>query len=401
MTGREDPTHDQDVVAVPQATLDELMNEVRSLRSRVAALEGSGTAPTTSVEPSAAEASAPEPTRIGRRRAIAGLAGVAAAGTAAALAPASPAAAANGGNVVLGTDVNSASSATGIGVQGSAALYGFGVTDNNASSLHGQSPALFGHAKQTNFQVGVYGQGENQANGVYGEANGNGKGILGLSQGGPAGQFQTNSPTEPAVRLFAFPNLNSPSTVGIEINATNLLYLKPGGRAAPPMDNIAGEVGQVRWTVDGAMWACVTAGSPGTWRRIAGTATAGQLTVLPAPVRVYDSRPGTAPTAIGPKSPFAAGTTRTFNLTANSSGVPAGATAAIVTLLLLNATNAAGNLTIWANGVAKPLSNTVVWGGSAGRFTASAVTALDALAQVQVNASLPTDLVIDVVGYYR
>ena len=110
--------------------------------------------------------------------------------------------------------------------------------------------------------------------------------------------------------------------------------------------------------------------------------------------------PGTQP-VVGSKPPLAANTTRTLDLKANSSGVPADATGALLTCLLVNATNGNGNFTVWANGAAKPLANTVVWGGSAGRFTASAVTALDSLAQVQVNASLPTDLVIDVVGYYR
>jgi hypothetical protein len=42
----------------------------------------------------------------------------------------------------------------------------------------------------------------------------------------------------------------------------------------------------------------------------------------------------------------------------------------------------------------------MVWGGNAQRFTATAVTALDPSAKVQVEASLATDLVLDVVGYY-
>ena len=81
--------------------------------------------------------------------------------------------------------------------------------------------------------------------------------------------------------------------------------------------------------------------------------------------------------------------------------VPAGATAALVTILLVNAATSAGNATIWANGVARPSANSVVWGGTAGRFTATALTALDSQARVQVNSSQVTDLVIDVVGYYR
>lgn len=55
---------------------------------------------------------------------------------------------------------------------------------------------------------------------------------------------------------------------------------------------------------------------------------------------------------------------------------------------------------MWAQGVAKPQANTLVWGGAAGRFSATAVSALDSQARIQVAASHPTDIVVDVVGYY-
>ncbi len=41
------------------------------------------------------------------------------------------------------------------------------------------------------------------------------------------------------------------------------------------------------------------------------------------------------------------------------------------------------------------------WGAGAGRWTVTAVSALDSQARVQVNVSAQTDLVLDVVGYYR
>jgi hypothetical protein len=91
---------------------------------------------------------------------------------------------------------------------------------------------------------------------------------------------------------------------------------------------------------------------------------------------------------------------RTLDLTVNKSTVPPGATAALVTILLVNAYIGNGNFTIWANGAARPLANTMVWGGNAQRFTATGVTALDPTAKAQVQASATTDLVLDVVGYY-
>jgi hypothetical protein len=117
-------------------------------------------------------------------------------------------------------------------------------------------------------------------------------------------------------------------------------------------------------------------------------------------VRVYDSRFGTQPSN-GPKSVLQPNATRTLDLKVNSSGVPGGATAALVNVLLVNAKAGNGNFTIWANGKGQPSSNTLVWGGNAGRFSTSATTALDGNAMCQVAASATTDLVLDVVGYYR
>jgi len=167
----------------------------------------------------------------------------------------------------------------------------------------------------------------------------------------------------------------------------------------PPQRTIDAQIGMIDF--DGAdLWLCIAGGNPGTWRRLAGTGTAGALTVLPTPARIYDSRPGSLPN-VGSKSPVPSGGTRVLDLKVNSSGVPAGATAALLTVLLVNAGNGNGNATVWANGVAKPQANTMVWGGSTGRFTATAVSAVDPQARIQFSASLTTDVVIDVVGFYR
>lgn len=114
----------------------------------------------------------------------------------------------------------------------------------------------------------------------------------------------------------------------------------------------------------------------------------------------YDSRPGTAPSA-GPKTPLAANTARAVDMTVNNSGVPAGATAVMLNLLPVNTAPGNGNFTVWANGAARPLANNMVWGGNAGRFSNLAVSVLDVAAKVQVLSSLQTDVVLDVVGYYR
>lgn len=73
----------------------------------------------------------------------------------------------------------------------------------------------------------------------------------------------------------------------------------------------------------------------------------------------------------------------------------------MVNLLIVGASAGDANFTLWRNGVAKPSSNTMVWGGSVGRFSTLAVTAVDSAGKAQVCSSTTTDVVIDVVGYYR
>ena len=171
-------------------------------------------------------------------------------------------------------------------------------------------------------------------------------------------------------------------------------------RTAPTGDPFAHLKGELVETTAGDLWLCVVGGTPGTWRKLGGPATAGAFHVLPSPVRVYDSRAGTAPST-GPKTRLGGATNRTVDLKGNNSAVPAGATAAMVNVLLVDASSGNGNFTIWANGVARPSGNTLVWGGSTGRFSTLAVTGLDAQGQCQLNASLLTNVVVDVVGYYR
>ena len=71
---------------------------------------------------------------------------------------------------------------------------------------------------------------------------------------------------------------------------------------------------------NGDLWFCVATGLPGTWRRISGSTSAGSFHVLPAPARIYDSRPGSLP-AVGSKTKLT-NTARTLSCNVNSSGRP-------------------------------------------------------------------------------
>lgn len=180
------------------------------------------------------------------------------------------------------------------------------------------------------------------------------------------------------------------------------VMLTPNGfdRAAPTLDTTPHYAGELLRDSAGDLWMCIVSGSPGTWRKVVGPATAGALHVLPSPVRIYDSRPGTLPSA-GPKTKFTANEQRVLNCGTNSSNVPLDATAVVVTCLIVNAAAGNGNFTVWAGGAAKPAANSMVWGGTAGRFSTLALSALGTGAKIAVSPSVATDLVVDVVAFYR
>ena len=359
MTTNDHQTGDH-LVSVPRSELDALVAELRHVRARLDALESAPGPDVESGRPPSPAADRTDDERedrggLGRRAAIAGLMGATVGGIAAA-AGARPAAAATGGNLILG-QTNSALDQTILDARnsGEGALWvrNSGSLGVGIRSEVGSSQAVLGYSTTSSTSSATAGF-DNGADGL----------ALLASSDGPQMRLMTDTDTNP----YTDPEFSSE--------------------------------GMVRASRNGELWFCVNYGTPGTWRKLSGRTTAGSLHVLPTPVRIYDSRPGTTPSQ-GPKTPVSGNVARTLDLKVNSSGVPAGATAALLTVLLVNAASGNGNLTVWAGGVAQPQANTIVWGGSAGRFTTSTTSALDAQARIQVSASASTDVVIDVVGYYR
>jgi len=301
------------------------------------------------------------------------------------------------------------------GIYSSGSIIGVGTT----TGVEGRNFGLIGRGVRGFGPTGVEGFNDTDSGvgaGVSGESD-DGIGVRG--QGGAYGVTAQNTSTDPNLAaIFA----SSPNGIGVEtfggtgigistqcngggIRVTapkfHVQLLNGSTRAAPTLDAFAHTRGDLVEDSAGDLWLCVTSGTPGSWRKLGGPATAGAFHVLNAPVRVYDSRPNNPPTAIGPKTPLGFGVNRTIDLKANASTVPADATAVMLNILLVNAAVANGNFTVWANGAAKPAANTLVWGGSAARFSTLAVTKVDTAARCQVNASHTTDIVMDVVGYYR
>ncbi|HKA03286.1 MAG TPA: hypothetical protein VKD67_03125 [Acidimicrobiales bacterium] len=176
------------------------------------------------------------------------------------------------------------------------------------------------------------------------------------------------------------------------------LRLRPGGAAPTTLTN-AHQAGELYEDADANLWLCVAPGTPGTWRMLSGPKAAGTLTLLPSPVRVYDSRIG--------DGPLAGGSSRTVSLAegtaagAPTPAVPTGATGALLSVTL-DATVDSGFLSVFAAGLAYPGTSNANWFATGQILAVTTVSAVDAAAGVTLFAGGPgrSQVIIDVIGFY-
>lgn len=183
----------------------------------------------------------------------------------------------------------------------------------------------------------------------------------------------------------------------------------PGGKTVADTVADAHLEGDIIKTDDGDLWYCSASGTPGTLRKMSGAATAGQLHILPAPVRVYDSRTGAGPASTG-DGPLGASAERTVSLANGfvaavaTPAVPAGATAALVTLTVANTTGS-GFLGLFSNALAAwPGTSNINWSTAGQAIATTTVSGVDADAKVKLHSGgsvVGTDFLIDVIGYYQ
>ncbi len=118
----------------------------------------------------------------------------------------------------------------------------------------------------------------------------------------------------------------------------------------------------------------------------AGFLGGGQLTLLPTPVRAYDSRTS---------SKFGSGTTRTITLPAAQ--VPPGTSAVLMNLTATQASSG-GNLTAWSGVSSRPSASTLNY--QRDQSTANTVmVAVTAGRQFKIYASRSTHVVVDLAGF--
>jgi hypothetical protein len=385
-------------------TTDDLLQEIETLRAEVRALR-------TAVD-SPPRPTADAPARLTNRRQLLTLAaaGVGGAGLAA-LAPAAPAAAANGEALIIGNGGSqSCSASTGVAVTGNAAPYGVAFTDNGAGSIPLPS-AVVGHARgffSNNFSTGVLGIAEQDAfYGVVGEsvrcgvngratgpADSGWPGVLGHSNNGVGvrGEGGTHGVVGYGSSAGVRGETDTRSAPALQASAKSGLLALDGAQPAPPTSGTFRRGDLLNDKFGSGVWVCVSAGSPGTWRKVAGSATAGAFHAIDGG-RAYDSR------VTGAGGRITSGTTRT--VTIPTSLAPDGSLA-VTYLLTVRDTGATGGLTVFPADRPRPTIQSAIWYAADQSFVAGGVTKLGPGREVKVYCSRgSTHITLDVTGYYR
>lgn len=180
--------------------------------------------------------------------------------------------------------------------------------------------------------------------------------------------------------------------------------LTPQG-SAPPLEPNTYARGALTMDQNGSFWVCVTGGTPGTWRQLAGADTAGSFHPL-SPSRVYDSRaqwpfPGRIST--GQRRTVSTADSRDQNgVVITHNIVPNGANAIFANITVVD-TALSGWLAANPGGTTTVSASTINW-SSDGQILANGV----ALAINPVNRNLTviaggpgsTDFLIDITGYW-
>jgi hypothetical protein len=180
------------------------------------------------------------------------------------------------------------------------------------------------------------------------------------------------------------------------------LYLNPGGALGKPTTGTH-QKGELYVDFGGDLFYCIGDGAPGTWRKLAGPATAGSTHFLPSPERFIDTRSSNTNLGGGPATAISANTTRNYVVTGrngqnnNSSlQVPAGAVAIVGNVFSLDGSG--GYLTIWPTDAAKPATATLFYSSGPGGSAFS--TKLSASGSLSIFASTTTNVTLDITGYY-
>ena len=327
---------------------------------------------TKTVEQLEARLAPPEPvptTTVGSRRDLLRLAGTAAAGAVAGgmLLSAQPAAASTGQAIVAGHTQQAAN----------ITYLGYGTTP-------GSSIGAALTSERTMFWIDNRGA-PIDSNGIRGDGHGpTGVGVWGHSDYNGLGMLASGG-------------------LGLRaIGGRAALHLD-GTNAAPSTRTDSHLIGEIDIDNAGNVWLCVVAGTPGTWRKIGGPASAGAFHAI-NPVRAYDSRwPGATRISSGAQRlvRVADGHDILTGVVNAAESVPAGSTA-VAYNLTVTGTQTSGFLTVAPGTATGVTASSINWSGDGQILANGSIVGIDTSRQVRVFAGGggSTDFVIDIVGYF-
>ena len=237
-----------------------------------------------------------------------------------------------------------------------------------------------------------------------------GIGLLGQGVGDGTGvKAVMTSPTEFAIGVWS----EVQGTGGLAVAANGgRAQLGLFGDVVNPLTTLPAVMhyeGEIAYTLSNELIVCVANGTPGTWRRLASTTTAGAFSAI-APARVYDSRKALP----GPQSPLATGASRTiFVCDQRNTGsgvvlaagvVPLGATAIAYNLTVVNTVGSNGFLAVNEGGNVVVGASAINWFASGQSLANASVVKLNASRQITIicgGTATSCDFIVDVVGFYR
>lgn len=178
------------------------------------------------------------------------------------------------------------------------------------------------------------------------------------------------------------------------------VLLVPSG-VSPAADTVAHRGGALRADSSGNLWFCVDAGTPGTWRKLAGRESAGAVHAL-APSRVYDSR--FADGSLGSGFNRAVSVTTSIDVTTGApvlaDVVPPGATSVFFNLTITETTGS-GFVLIAPGNATEVTGSTMNWSAAGQTLANGSLTTVDATRTVRafVGGGGSTHFIIDITGY--
>ncbi len=270
------------------------------------------------------------------------------------------AAAADGSNMVVGASNTSGGGHTRLTSTGTGLLTGqniMTVTDNSASSSYPSA-------------IGAYGQGERVTNGIYSYAG-----------------ARDNNDTRTGHAIIA----------RAVSGGRSHLFMPPSG-SDPHSDTYAHARGEMRST-SGNLWFCTGSGTPGTWKKLTGTAASGAVHAI-NPRRAYDSRFIDGQVAAGGSRIVSVANSINVTTGANTGPlVPTGATAVWFNITVVNTTGS-GFLSVGPGTATALTSASVNWSEPGQILNNGTMSTVDDSRQLRVFAGGGNaNFVVDVTGY--